>query len=149
MATTLQIGKAGELLVQFKLIILGIESAPMTTDTGIDLVAYSPRKKDAFTIQVKSNLKPKPGGGKGKPALDWWIDDNTPANMIALVDLSTMRTWLFRVPEVRQLAQQHSGGRHHLYMHVDPTTRPSKGHALTFTHQFEPYLLENRAHLFF
>jgi hypothetical protein len=102
-----------------------------------------------MTIQVKSNLKPKPGGGKGKPALDWWIEDGTPANLIALTDLSTLRVWLFRLAEVRQLAQQHPPHSYHLYMHVDPTTRPPKGHNLTFTYQFEPYLLENRAHLSF
>ena len=32
----------------------------------VDLVAYSGKNKDAITIQVKTNLKPKPGGGKGK-----------------------------------------------------------------------------------
>jgi len=30
------------LLVQYRLLLLGVESAPMSTDTGIDLVAYSP-----------------------------------------------------------------------------------------------------------
>ncbi len=64
-------GQAGELLVQEQLLLHGVESAPLTTDTGIDLVAYSPRRADAVTIQVKANLQPKPGGGKGKPALDW------------------------------------------------------------------------------
>ncbi|SLM45109.1 hypothetical protein NSND_62542 [Nitrospira sp. ND1] len=40
--STAQIGKCGELLVQYRLLLLGVESAPMSTDTGIDLVAYSP-----------------------------------------------------------------------------------------------------------
>ena len=39
MAKTRHIGKAGELLVQYKLIKYGIDSSPMTTDAGIDLVA--------------------------------------------------------------------------------------------------------------
>jgi hypothetical protein len=43
--TTAQIGRAGELLVQEQLLLHGIESAPLTTDTGIDLVAYSPRRR--------------------------------------------------------------------------------------------------------
>jgi len=76
---TAQIGRAGELLVQYRLILLGVESAPMSTDAGIDLVAYSPITKLPSTIQVKSNLKPKPGGGKGKVALDWWLSDDSPA----------------------------------------------------------------------
>jgi hypothetical protein len=58
-----QIGRCGELLVQQKLLLYGIESAPMTTDSGIDLVVYSPRERNALTIQVKTNLKAKPGGG--------------------------------------------------------------------------------------
>lgn len=37
--TTQQIGAAGELLVQYKLLKLGIDSSAMTTDSGIDLVA--------------------------------------------------------------------------------------------------------------
>lgn len=38
--STLHIGAAGELLVQFKLLKYGIDSARMTTDAGVDLVAY-------------------------------------------------------------------------------------------------------------
>jgi hypothetical protein len=36
--STAQIGRCGELLVQLELLKRGIESAAMTTDTGIDLV---------------------------------------------------------------------------------------------------------------
>jgi len=79
MPTKQQIGKAGELIVQQKLLLMGIESAPLTTDSGIDLVTYSKNKDDALTGQVKSNLELKPAGGKGKLALDWWIPDDTPA----------------------------------------------------------------------
>ena len=73
--TTQQIGRLGELLVQYELLRHGIDSAPMTTDSGIDLVAYSPDKKASFTIQVKANLAPKPSGGKGSAAIDWWVTD--------------------------------------------------------------------------
>lgn len=85
---TLQIGKLGELLVQYRLLLIGVESAHLTTDAGIDLVAYSQGKKEAVTIQVKTNLQPKPGGGKGKLSLDWWVPDNSPAELFALVDIS-------------------------------------------------------------
>jgi hypothetical protein len=77
--TTAQIGKCGEMLVQYRLLLLGIESAPMSTDVGIDLVAYSPRRQSAYPIQVKANLKAKPGGGTGKAALDWWVSETSPA----------------------------------------------------------------------
>ena len=63
--TTQQIGRLGELLVQYELLRNGIESAPITTDAGVDLVAYSEIRGRSFTIQVKTNLAPKPGGGEG------------------------------------------------------------------------------------
>jgi hypothetical protein len=39
---TQHIGAAGELLVQYRLLKMGIESAWMTTDAGVDLVVYAP-----------------------------------------------------------------------------------------------------------
>ena len=144
-----QIGKCGELLVQYRLLMSGIESAHLTTDSGIDLVAYSPRNKEPLTIQVKSNKKPKPGGGgTGKDALDWWIPDDNPADLAAFTDLSTSRVWLMRPKEVAALAQQHSSGRYHLYMYVDPTAKPRTKN-LAHVYEFEKYLLENRVHEFF
>jgi hypothetical protein len=62
---TAQIGASGVLLIQYRLLKCGIESAPMTTDAGIDLVVYSPKLKKAVTVQVKTCLRPKPAGGKG------------------------------------------------------------------------------------
>jgi len=47
--TTQQIGRLGELLVQYELLRHGIESAPMTTDAGVDLVAYSEIRGRSFT----------------------------------------------------------------------------------------------------
>lgn len=144
-----QIGKCGELLVQYQLLLRGVESARLTTDSGIDLVAYSNKKSDPLTIQVKSNLKAKPGGGTGKKALDWWIPDDNPADLIALVDLSENRVWLMTMKEVAKTAQQHSSGRHHLYMYVDPTVKLKKTGRMALVYEFEEYLLENRAHEFF
>ncbi len=55
---TLAMGAAGELLVQYKLLKLGIDSARLTTDSGIDQVMYLPESKSAATIQVKTKNKP-------------------------------------------------------------------------------------------
>jgi hypothetical protein len=85
--STAQIGKCGELLVQYHLLLLGIESASMSTDSGVDLVVYSSSRKHPATIQVKTNLKPKPGGGKGKAAIDWWLPEDSPAELVAFVNL--------------------------------------------------------------
>lgn len=52
--TTLHIGAAGELLVQFRLVRDGIDSARLTTDSGVDLVAYPPGTGRALTVQVKT-----------------------------------------------------------------------------------------------
>lgn len=142
---TAQIGRCGELLVQYLLLRGGVESAPMSTDSGVDLVAYAPKISGPMTIQVKANLQPKASGGKGKSALDWWIPDEMPAQLVALVDLSTQRLWMFKSEEIPSLAQQHPKGRYHLHMYTDPTTRPKKLNRLSHVYEFEKYLLGNRA----
>src|SRR5450759_1788059 len=134
---TAQIGKCGELLVQYRLLLLGIESAPMSTDTGVDLVAYSPKLTQAITIQVKTNLQPKPGGGKGKAALDWWVAENNSASLVALVDLATEKVWLLKREELAELAQQRSSGRFHIYMYTDPTAKPRVQGRLAHSYEFE------------
>ena len=63
--TTQHTGAAGELLVQYQLLKVGIDSARLTTDAGIDLVVYAPGTAEATTVQVKANLAAKPAGGKG------------------------------------------------------------------------------------
>jgi hypothetical protein len=146
---TSQIGKCGELLVQYHLLLLGVESAPMSTDTGIDLVAYSPTRKSAHTIQVKTNLKAKPGGGTGKAALDWWIPEDSPAEFLALVDLSDSLIWLLTHAQLAEHAQQRSSGRFHLYMYTDPEARPRKTDRLSLQWQFQEFLLGNHAHTTF
>jgi hypothetical protein len=50
---TQHIGAAGELLVQYQLVKLGIDSARLTTDAGVDLVVYAPGDQSARTVQVK------------------------------------------------------------------------------------------------
>lgn len=141
---TQRIGRCGELLVQYKLLKLGIESAAMTTDAGVDLVAFSAKSQRAVTVQVKANDAPKRGGGKGKLALDWWIADDCPSELAAFVDVSTDRAWLFTKQELAEFAQQHSSGRYHLYMYVDPSTR-SRGSKLGMLSDFDRFALEPRA----
>lgn len=147
-AKTRHIGKAGELLVQYKLIKYGIDSSTMTTDAGIDLVAYSPRNTKAYTIQVKTQEKPTPGGGKGKLALAWDLKESSPADLVAVTDLSTNSVWLFTHSEFTKFAQQHSAkGIYKLYMYVDETIKTKKEKA--FKSQFTNYLIEKRIKTFF
>jgi len=146
--STQQIGKLGELLVQYRLLSIKVESAHLTTDSGIDLVAYLPSQK-AITIQVKTNLKPKPSGGKGKLALDWWVPDNSPAEFFALVDLSENRIWLFTRDEMKEKAQQQPEGRLHFYIHIEPNVKRRKDAPAALLHEFDAFLLENRVNTLF
>lgn len=141
---TAQIGKCGELLVQYHLLLRGIESAPMSTDTGIDLVSYSPHLPHPITVQVKTNLQSKPGGGKGKHALDWWIPGNTPADYVALVDLSTETIWFMTLAELKAHAQQQSSGRLHIYMYTDTSVKPRRSERLVLLHEFEQFKFSGR-----
>jgi hypothetical protein len=141
--TTQQIGRLGELLVQFELLRYGIDSAPMTTDAGVDLVAYAGSKGRSLTIQVKTNLTPKPGGGKGAPAIDWWVSEDCPAEFYAFVDLSTRRVWLLTKRELEASAQQRSGGRLHIYMYTNGESE-SLAYARHGDARFSEFLFENR-----
>lgn len=146
--TAQQIGRAGELLVQYRLLLAGVESAPLTTDAGVDLVAYAPGSRRAVSIQVKTNLAPKPGGGTGKAALDWWVPEDCPAELIALADLSEERVWLFTLPELRAVAQQRSTRGLHFYLYCDPTTRP-RGPRRSLLADFEAFRCATRIPEFF
>jgi len=147
--TTQQIGKCGELLVQYYLLLNGIESAPMTTDSGIDLVAYSQLGKRAYTIQVKTNLKPKPGGGKGRPSIDWWVKEDYNADLFAFVELSSKSIWIIQKEEIKKLSQQHPRERYHFFMVIDPKAKERKDGKMLKMYEFEKYRLENVIHKLF
>jgi hypothetical protein len=143
-----QISRCGELLLQYKLLLLGIESSNMNTGTGIDLVAYSPRNRRAYTIQVKTNLKPTPSSENGKMTLDWWVPDDCPADLVAFADLSTNSVWLFSTGEIPKYAAKRYRGRHNLSFSVAPSSNLGSGQ-LTHLVQFEEFTVEKRAHVFF
>jgi hypothetical protein len=115
------IGAAGEFLVQYKLLKIGIDSARLTTDAGIDLVVYAPADRSALTVQIKANLGPKPSGGRGPLSRAWYFPHACPAQLIALVALDVDKVWIFTIDEARELAQQHSDrGTRQLYWRLDP-----------------------------
>lgn len=72
------------------------------------MVAYASTNRNAITIQVKTNLKPKPAGGKGRDSLDWWLPDNSPAELVAFVNLEDEIVWIMTHAEVEKYARQHS-----------------------------------------
>jgi len=119
--TTQHIGAAGELLVQYQLLKMGIDSARMTTDAGIDLVVYAPGDQSASTVQVKTNMSPKPEGGRGPLSRGWYFPDQCPAQLLAFVALDADTAWLFTLNKAQELAQQHSErGIYQLYWRLDP-----------------------------
>jgi hypothetical protein len=144
--TTQRIGAAGELLVQYRLLKHEVDSARLTTDSGVDLVAYSPISGTAATIQVKTQMKSVAAGGKGAPVNGWWFPHSCGADLLALVRLSTDSVWLFTLEEARDLAQQHNEkGNRQLYWYTGERLPSGARHE----RDVEPYLLEARvANLF-
>jgi hypothetical protein len=140
-----QVGRCGEVLVQYQLLRHGIESAPITTNLGIDLVAYSPWMTHSFTVQVRTNLRPKPAGPKGM-ALDWWLAEGGPADLVALVELQHERIWALRREELVEVAQEASGGRLHIFLYTDSDARPLNPCA---GKTFDQFLLKERMHVLF
>jgi hypothetical protein len=136
---SLFIGAAGELLVQYQLLKYGVDSARLTTDSGIDLVMYVPGTKEAATIQVKATNDPKPAPGKTTPRIGLIFPDSCKAQWLATADLSRDRVWLMRTEQARQMAQQHRpDGTRALYWDIDTTERIGKPYAET---DLDPYIL--------
>ncbi|MDM0045700.1 hypothetical protein QTH91_14515 [Variovorax dokdonensis] len=124
----------------------------MSTDTGIDLVAYSPVSRVPLTIQVKTNLAPRPAGGTGPGALNWTVDHHSPAQIIALVDMSEGgQIWLFTLDEFRREAQQDrapDGSKYKrnrsLHMYVVATDHVRSDGKRRYKSEFAHFALEKR-----
>ena len=107
--TAQQKGRCGELLVQLMLLKHGIESAPLTTDTGIDLVAYPRTINNAWpldrpaTIQVKASTH---RGSSSDKFIEWDVPENCPADFVALVDLDRNKLWLLPISDFRNLSSK-------------------------------------------
>lgn len=138
------IGVSGKLFVNSMLLREGIPTR--LGKNGFDLVIDLKRPKRKWTILVTTNLRPKKAGGKGKMALDWWVAVDNPADFVACVDLSTLRTWIFSRAEYEKLSQQKAGGKYHLYMYTKKAVALRGKKSMKFDYEFEPYRLENRIH---
>lgn len=140
------IGAAGELLVQYQLLKHEIDSARLTTDSGIDLVVYSPADAKATTVQVKTVRTPGAAGGKGKKLVGVKFPDDTRADLLAVALLSTDTVWLFPMADARHLAQQRNPrtGERTLYWYTDPTKTQINGVPLLQA-DLDGYLLERCA----
>jgi hypothetical protein len=147
--TTQHIGAAGELLVQYQLLKLGIDSARLTTDAGVDLVVYSPGDGRATTVQVKTVQEPTAAGGRGRLAVGWTFPHELRAELLAVALLSVDEVWLFTLEEARQLAQQHTErGSRRLYWYTDQYTPQRAGVPLKQA-DLNDYLLARRVSALF
>jgi hypothetical protein len=136
------IGVSGKLFVNSMLLREGI---PCQLDNnGFDIVVNLTRPRRKWTILVTTNLRPKRAGGKGKMALDWWVSVDNPADYVACVDLSTLRTWIFSRAEFEKLSQQKAGGKYHLYMYTNKAVALRGKKSMKFDYEFESYRLDNR-----
>ncbi len=138
------IGLSGKYFVQSMLIREGLPTA--AGKEGIDLVVRLKKPRREFYLFVVSNLQPKRAGGKGKEALDWWVPVKTEADVIACVDLSTLRVYLFEREELARFAQQRTSAKHHLYMYTDKAVALRGKKSMKFDYEFETFKLENRVH---
>jgi hypothetical protein len=136
------IGVSGKLLVNSLLLREGIPCE--LGSNGFDLVINLTRPKRKWTVLVTANLRPKKAGGKGKMALDWWVSEGNPADYVACVDLSTLRTWIFTRAEFEKLSQQKAGGKYHLYMYTKKEVALRGKKSMKFDYEFESYRMENR-----
>lgn len=96
------------------------------------------------SILIITTCGPVPGGGRGKAELSWWISEDREEDYVALVDLSTERIWLFRSNELKELAQQHSGAKDHLYMRTDHSIKPHTVKGKQLDIDFNEFLLRRR-----
>jgi len=106
---TQQVGKCGELLVQYELLKHGIESAPMTTDYGVDLVAVQHGTQKAVTIQVKASTHHL--GQDGSKWLTWSMPNECKAEYVAVVDVERNKIWLFTKKKFEDISIGESDGR--------------------------------------
>jgi hypothetical protein len=136
------IGFSGKYFVQSMLMREGLPCS--AGKDGIDLVVNLKKPRREFSVFVVSNLQPKRAGGKGKEALDWWIPVSTAADIIACVDLSELRIWLFEHDELPRYAQQKTGSKYHLYMYTDKDVALRGKKSMKFDYEFEGFKLENR-----
>jgi hypothetical protein len=107
-------------------------------------VVYASVNRSASTVQVKSNVRAKPAGGRGPLSRDWYFPDRCPARLLAFVALDTDTAWLFTLKEAQGLAQQHSErGIRQLYWRLKAA--PAGPKPPRYEAQMVGYLLPTRA----
>ncbi len=119
--TTAQVGKCGELLVQYELLKRGIESAPMTTDYGIDLVAIESGTHRSVTIQVKASQRHEDATSEW---VEWNMRKECVADLVAVVDIDRGKVWLFTKTRFESISKSTGEKGRRLWWYI-PGLRPT------------------------
>lgn len=137
---TQAIGAAGELFVQYHLIKRGIDSARLTTDSGIDLAMYIPGTREAHTIQVKATNTNCPLGPDDPPQLWWPFPVTCKAQWLAVVDLPRDLAWLLPIGDaLREARGKDSSGNTTLMWYIGE--RPKRATKIRAEADFDQYRL--------
>ena len=131
--STQQVGRCGEVLVQFELLKHGIDSAPMTTDVGIDLVALNPKTKDYVTIQVKTSSSYEDGTSRW---VDWNMRKTCIAEYVATVDLKRNKIWMFTKEKFEVISTRTGKESRRLWWYI-PGHRPKTSTLSRFEEHFK------------
>lgn len=134
---TQQIGKCGELLVQYELLKHGIESAPLTTDYGIDLVAFCVNDYKPITLQVKTCTY----SDERDKWVEWQIHDACPADYVCLVDLERDKFWILNFKEEFLAISKKSGDNHRLWWSIPGYESTSSSHKEEYFRKYESQII--------
>jgi hypothetical protein len=142
-SSTHEISSQGKLLVTDRLRALGFQVVAAPRGTGHHLLIRRDGTAPQQSMWLSTNVRPKPAGGKGPPALNWKIPRTVRSDWVALTDLSRKRVWLLKAGEAQSIAQQHNASYHHMVMVVQSgwTSAP---HERIRDDQFDHLLLERR-----
>jgi hypothetical protein len=146
--STHQISEQGKVLVWSMSTAHKIELRS-SGESECDFFAFSSRYQRNLKIKVTTNEKAKPAAGKGRLHLDWWVRDDTAADVIAFADLDSGRVWLVRTAELDKIAQQHcpkhSPTHFHFFMSIDPAQSPRRDGKKLHDYEFLDLLFERAA----
>ncbi len=101
--------------MQYKLLGFGIDSAPMTTDYGIDLLAFDPKTHKAVSIQVRASSH---HGDMASQWVEWNMPKQCVAQYVAVADIEQDKVWLFTKDTFEKVASSTGGKGRRLWWYV-------------------------------
>ncbi len=139
---TQKIGRAGELFVQYAFLKCGIDSSLMTTDYGVDLVAFHRMLPVPLLIQVKATRVKE----EGETAwVEWDTRDELIADYVALVDIERNKAWLFRKDEFKRISTSTGGTGRRLWWYI-PGRLPERARLKRAEEDYRNNILECAIH---